>query len=331
MRVLLKVCAGIAIVSGAMSFTLWRELRAERQMTADLRTQLDEAKAANRSSMAAARGVNAAVAVAAPATGAAGNNDGASAARAPAGVPLNVQNIVNLEQDLMKDPEYRKLRLAQIRSSVERDYPGLAEELGLSEQEAGKLYDLLAQSQLDMTVDSSILGGNGTPDQAAMQQMVQRQQMQRREQETAIRSLLGDGKYGQWQEYQQTRSARQRVVTINTQLAQAGMPLSDSQSRALTTALIGEQQRQRQEQQAMARTLTSGNQNDPGLRAQLQEELLKRNEDNNRRMLDAAAPYMNARQLAALREQMEQQAAMSRISSRMQMERSRMQPQAQSQ
>ncbi len=165
----------------------------------------------------------------------------------------------------MKDPEYRKLRLAQLRSNMERNYPGLAEELGLSEKDTGKLYDLLAENQMAMTIDSSILGANGTQDQAAIQQIIQRQQAQQREQETAVRTLLGDSKYSQWQEYQQTRPARTRVMSMNSQLSQAGMPLTDAQSKALTTVMIAEQQRQRQDQQALSRLITGGNPNDPAL------------------------------------------------------------------
>ncbi len=302
MRTLLRVCVGIGMVAVVVSVHLWRELRVERQRTADLQAQLDDAKIAVRVSTAAAQHANAPV----PTTETAGKVDAAPVAGpAPASTSASAQRAMNLEQDLMKDPEYRKLRLAQLRTSIERNNPGLAEELGLSEQEAGRLYDLLAENQLAMNFDSSIPG------------------------ESAIRGLLGEGKYAQWQEYQQARPARQRVMSMNTQLTQAGMPLSDSQSRALTTAMLAEQQRQRQDQQARVRTAASGNQNDPDFRAQAQEEALKRNEENSRRMLDAAAPSLTAKQLAALREQMEQQAAMTRIVSRMQMERDREQQQAQ--
>jgi hypothetical protein len=233
-----------------------------------------------------------------------------------------------MERDLMKDPEYRKLRLAQLRSNIARNYPGLAEELGLSDREADKLFDLLAENQLAMTGETALLTANGSPpDQAAVQQIIQRQQASQREQEAAIRSQLGDAKYAQWQSYQQTRPARQRVMTMNTQLAQAGLPLTDSQSRALTTAMIAEQQRQQQDTQSFARAMGNGNPSDPNFRAQLQEEMRKRSEENNRRMIDAAAPHVNAKQLAALKDQFEQQAAMSRISSRMQIERDRLQQQ----
>jgi hypothetical protein len=58
------------------------------------------------------------------------------------------------------------------------------------------------------------------------------------------------------------------------------------------------------------------------------EESLKRNEDNNRRMLEAAAPGLNARQLAALREQFEADAVMQRTTMRMVIERQRLQPPA---
>jgi hypothetical protein len=232
---------------------------------------------------------------------------------------------MNMERDLMKDPEYRKLRIAQQRSNMERNYPGLVEALGLSEKEADRLFTLLAENQVAMSAESMLLTANGNPDQAAMEEMSRRQQAMQREQEDSLRAMLG-GKYGQWQEYQQTRSSRTRVTSMGSQLAQAGMPLTDAQSRALTTALIAEQQRQRQSPPLMPQT-AGLNPNDPDFRVKMMEESMKRSEENNRRMLDAAAPHVSARQLAALREQFDQQASMSRISMRMQMERERLQSQ----
>ncbi len=335
MRALLPVCAGIAVITGVVSVSLWRELRAERLVNVDLRAQLTDARSAPG---AAAMPVSvAANAMATPATA------GADAPVCKPDTPVartaqvssapgfnNVQDSLTMEKDLMKDPEYRKLRIAQQRQNIERNYPGLAEALGLSEKEADKLYDVLAENQVAISAEAPIFStANGTPDQAAIQEMGRRQQALQREQEESLRDMLGS-KYTQWQDYQQTRPARSRVTSMGQQLAQAGMPLTDAQSRALTTVMISEQQRQRQDAMLTARP-AGLNPADPDFQAKMMEDSLKRNEENNRRMIEAASPHISAKQVAALREQMEQQAAMTRISLKMQIERDRLRAQQQQQ
>ena len=63
----------------------------------------------------------------------------------------------------------------------------------------------------------------------------------------------------------------------------------------------------------------------------MMEETLKRMEENNRRSVEAAAPHLSAKQLAAYKEQMEQQTAMNRITLKMQIEQQRLQAQPQPQ
>jgi hypothetical protein len=329
MRALLPVCAGIAVVTGFVSVNLWRQLHAERQVNEELRTQLATARAV-RPVVAAPSPTIAANVTATPAPTPtpevpACKPEPAPKPAATTTVATSLQESLNRQNELMKDPEYRKLRLAQTRASIERNYPGLAEELGLSEKEADKLFDLLAENQVAMSAEVQLLSVN-TEDQAAMAEMSRRRTELQREQEASLRNLLG-GKYAQYQSYQQTMPARSRVTSIGLQLAQIGMPLNETQTRALTAAVIADQQRQRQDAQLAVRP--AGNPTDPEYRAKMMEDALKRTEENNRRLVEAAAPHLNAKQLAAFREQMEQQTAMNRISQRMQIERERLQNQQQ--
>jgi hypothetical protein len=330
MRYLLPICAGLALFSGTVSAILWRDLHAERQLTAGLRTELSEAKAASaRLTLALSQRNNAAMAAPAVVAATESKADAPAPAKpaAPANVPSALQNALaslTQEKELLKDPEYRKARLAQTRMSIARNYPGLAEELGLSEKEADRLFDQLAENQLNMNGELSLISATASNDPAAQQAMMQRQQAMQREGEDAIRNVLGASKYTQWQDYQQTRPARTRVMSMGTMMAQAGAPLNDTQTKALTTMMIAEQQRQRQDSQTLARNL--GNPSDPEFRTRLQEESMKRQEESNRRILEAAAPTLSTKQLAALREQFEQDDAMRRASSRLQRERERMQP-----
>jgi hypothetical protein len=329
MKTLASVCACIALITGIVSVNLWRELRTERQVNMELRTQFNAARLPSgtpaATAIVAANVAPTAVAAAVEAPVCKSDPPPKPTQTAAANT---LQNSLNIQNELMKDPEYRKLRLAQTRLNIERNYPGLAEELGLSDKEADKILALLAEHQIAMTAELQLLTANGNQDQAVMQERARRQQAIRREQDEALRAVLG-GKYSQYQDYQQTLPARQRVTSMGTQLAQAGLPLSAAQTKSLTTAMVAEQQRQTQEARTMPRTPV--NPADPDARVKLLEEQLKRTEDNNRRLVEAAAPHMSASQLAAYRNQMEQQAAMSRITMRMSLEQQRLQSQPQTQ
>jgi hypothetical protein len=200
---------------------------------------------------------------------------------------------------------YRKTMLAHMRADIGRLYPDLREELGLSEMEANELFDLLSNGQLDRAEDGYILGGQVDPQEAR-----DKSKEFDRMQEQAIQAKLG-GKYAQWQVYRQTLPARAQVAGFVTQLAQAGRPLTAEQNRALTTALIAEHEFQDQEARSVPQTLL-GNPNDPSYRAQEVEELSNRERAGDRRILDAAARYIDADQLAVLRSQMERHTALLR-------------------
>jgi hypothetical protein len=227
---------------------------------------------------------------------------------------------------MLNDPEYRKLRVVQQRSYVELNNPDLAEELGLSDKEAERLFNLLSEIEIAEQVESLALVNNAIPDQATVAETQRRQEAQQRQQDESLRTMLG-GKYSLWREYQQTLGDRRRIRSLGQQLAAAGVPLSEIQTRSLTATLISEQQRQRQTARIPAREFP--NPHDPDYRAKMLEQQAKSTEEDNRRIVDAAAPVVSTRQLAVLRDLLQQQADMSGISMRLHLERERLQSQQQ--
>ncbi len=79
-----------------------------------------------------------------------------------------------------------------------------------------------------------------------------------------------------------------------------------------------EQRRQTEELQSLFR---NAGPMDAQAQAKLQEEILGRQEQMNRRVLDAAAANLNSAQIAALRANFEKQIAQSRESIRLQQQR----------
>lgn len=134
-------------------------------------------------------------------------------------------------QELWKDPAYRKLVLAEVRPKFERDFPGVTQELGLSEKEADSLFDLLADNAITrekIPVPDFILG-RPTPAELTERQDVERRTMEilqanKRREDESIQALLGD-KYAQWQVY--------RSRTMRIQAFERGQMTEERMRRSL--------------------------------------------------------------------------------------------------
>jgi len=141
MRSLFWVCAAAIVISCVASVNLWRELRAEHESATSLRGQLEQATIPERVITLSALPMP--LAVPAPAA----NQPALPAAKpAPrvATEPAAVRDFADEQRALWSDPEYRGARLAQIRTSISRNDPGLAKALGLSPAEADRLLDLMS-------------------------------------------------------------------------------------------------------------------------------------------------------------------------------------------
>jgi hypothetical protein len=214
---------------------------------------------------------------------------------------------------MLKDPDYRKARLAQMRLRMPDIYPGLAEALGLSPEQSDKFFDLLLQGELDQASNNIVPGPDGLIDTAQLQAQQMAQREAKAKQEAALASMLGNAGYARWQEYQQTQSARQQVNQLGRTLAAAGMPLTSAQMKPLIDAVVAEQSRLREDRRA---TLI----NAPARTLQASEVALDRQAESNRRILDVAAGHLDARQLELFRASLEAQLGMNRATSRLKIE-----------
>ena len=301
------VLAGFLTISIIVSANLWSELHHEQELSASLREELS-------SSADRLRAATSAPQVDTPMTQAPAATENKPATPAPAGpqTPAAVRKVVVTEQELLKDSEFRKARLAQIRSLLGHSYPGLSEELGLSKEEADRLFNLLAENQLNASALSASLAAGEQPDPTTLAELTRQRQESQLALNDSLQAMLGS-RFTQWQAYQPTRAARMQATTFGTQLAQAGMPLNNSQLKSLTSALISQQQMPQPNTGALAAGLSP---QDPDSRAQFEEAITKRQEQNNRRTLEAATPYLNTQQLAILKAQFDQQAALTRAAAK---------------
>lgn len=326
MRNLLPICAGLLVVSGIVSVTLWRDLRTERQARSELQASLaqpDRQEPLPAMPALPAPAVNNVPVQVANTQPAAISPEIAPAAKVVATSGLmstDAATVAATRLELLKDPEYRKARIGQIRASQVAGYPGLAEELGLSGIEADQLFDLLAELQLSTNMETNALVASGADEQTTARETARIQQEARRKRQEALVALLGPDKFGQWQQYQTTLPARnQAIARLTSVLTAAGQPAGNStQLQPVVAAMLVEERRQRNELQSMFRDAGAM---DAQAQARLQAELLSMQELGNSRVLDAAAAHLNSAQLAALRSSFEQEAAQMREGIRLQQQR----------
>jgi len=198
-------------------------------------------------------------------------------------------------------------------------HPGVAEALGLAQAETEKLFDVLAELEMERSAMPQVFGPDGQLDQAAMDEMRRRQQEFQQRQEEALASLLGPDGPQRYREYENTRGARMEAANLGQTLQAKNTPLTEVQSRALTDIFVAEAQRQRDEAQAMQRQLQAGA-NSPEDVARMRQASLDLQAERNRRILDAARGHLTAQQLEVLQSEFDHQLAMNRAATRLLMQ-----------
>jgi hypothetical protein len=204
---------------------------------------------------------------------------------------------------MLDDPEYHKARLATVRATLKLRNPLLARELGISEEQADAIFDIMAQGQLREDSQQLELRARGNMDAAAIEEMKRQQEAQRQQDQNTLTAMLGPEKYGQLEEIQQTEIARVRMVNLKTLLAQSSQPLSTDQALSMTRVMASEQQREEKEMQQLR---SSGQWN--------QVPQVDRAVEGDRRILENASGILTAQQLETVRAQFEKRQAMERTS-----------------
>jgi hypothetical protein len=322
--------AATALVAAIVAGYLFVQLRAEHLRSAQLRERIVQLEVAQRAALASApiepsgpRGRPMHDLPVAP--------EGSEAASVPAqgGTPVaearpNASRMNN--RDLMKDPDFRAAQLAQRRMQLQRNYADLAKELSLSPAQVDALFDLMARQQLARMSEPGVIAANAQSanDEASRSALRNAMEESRRAQEAEIATLLGDAKFREFKEYQDTMGARQRVTQLRSQLAMQGQLLAEEQVKPMITAMAAEQKLVSQQMAERERPQRG----DATAQIAYREAALKITEESNRRLLRAASSHLDAKQLESLEALLEQDATMSRTNLRLQ--RARMDAQGRS-
>lgn len=301
----IAMLAGTTAVAMITAAHLWHQLRIERELSGQLFDRVTEleTKLARQSQLAAVVPIPSSL----PAQVAEPQDSGAQMPTIPISEAPGSNRSPSLNlRELLKDPDYREARRAQIRMQLPLAYPDLAKELGFSPAEADAFFDLMVRQQMDR-----MLLAPGADDSDDVRQQAQREVAElARTSQSEVADLLGPARNQAWQDYQKTLGSRLQVGQLRTMLSTAGYPLTDAQAAPLLATISSEQQRLSEE--ARLRTYPG----DPRGQMDIAEESLKATEESNQRILDAAPAYLNSQQLEALKSWMAQQLNMSRAMAR---------------
>jgi hypothetical protein len=202
----------------------------------------------------------------------------------------------SLEQSIqraLQSPEGQDFARLMQRSALEQRYPDMAKALNLTAEQVDQVLDFLAGREVEMSTLESRL--ERTRDRAAREELMRVIRDKERVYAAELSSLLGNS-YPEWQAYDlasrdrlRETYTRQGEIRMRAAIVAGGSPLNDAQFQSLTVALRAEESRFNQEV--------------PGQSMQQQLQGLP---ELARRQAEVAAVFLDADQLARLRQHLDQ-------------------------
>lgn len=290
-----------SLTFAVLSALLYRELRHERAALLEMRAQFQEL----------AKGTAAATPVATE-TETLPTTVTTVAAAEPTAITLSVasadrrQEALERYRGMMADPEFRAAMLAQHRQIVERRHPDLARDLHISPEQAEKLYQLLAtqgmaEREFLLELDVQLPEDQMKPDPAIAEQRQRLYDARVHQYQDERQNLLGEDKYREWKDYQDSAVARVQMRQLRGQLADGTAPLQEGQYEQLVSLLTNEQERHREDMRMLQESLGDMDTLSPDGQYAYRTRRLELFEQSQARANEAASAYLNSEQLAQYR------------------------------
>ncbi|HKU12956.1 MAG TPA: hypothetical protein VJQ52_01100 [Steroidobacteraceae bacterium] len=227
------------------------------------------------------------------------------------------------QRQLLRDPEYREAMLLQQKMGMRQSSPNVARELNLTAEQADRLFETLAEQSLRSMENMDAFAWGEQPDPARLQEMQRIAQEQQQRQETELKRVLGEGKYREWQEYQNLAGVRWEADRVRTSLANAGLPLDEALAKPLMKTMQEQQQKMIQQMAAATRSqggrlgLSAGPVAATGDNLKMQQDSLEFMARQQRQQREAMARVLSPEQIKVIEEehaaQLEMQRAQLRI------------------
>jgi hypothetical protein len=237
-----------------------------------------------------------------------------SVARAADTVPGPIGNITNVRDmsQLMKDPEYREQKRAEISSQLAESGAEVANEVGLTTSQLSQMIDLETDYQMGI-LDTFLPGGPGIrPDPAAGQAAVAKQRALKTKLDADVIALLGTEKAQLFEIYVKSQPARRQVLALQASLVVEGSPMTAEQQKSLIASITAEQERQNSEVAAYKAQLKNGGQVNKTLYDAVSGELAI-DEQANARIVQTATPVLSPAQLSSLQKMLAEPIARRRL------------------
>jgi hypothetical protein len=214
---------------------------------------------------------------------------------------------------MMDNPEMKKMMRQQQGLVMDMMYGGLFKELQLTPEETDQFKELLLDHQMKaMEAGGAFLKlqGQETDQTAAMNELAGAQ----KESDAQIKAFLGDDRYGQFKEYQETMAERMTLSQFSQQMAGGQNPLSADQSQQLLEIM---KQEKKGTAPALGESGADGSLGAANWQAMMSEgkmnDFLKQQEDLNQRVLERAKAVLTPEQLEAFATHQASQLQMQRM------------------
>lgn len=220
------------------------------------------------------------------------------------------KGMMGMVDKMMKDPAMRDFMKDQQKAVINQMYAGLFKEMKLTPDEREKLKSILIESQMKNVELAQGMFGDGKTGVAV--EVGQQITDATKQTEGEIKTLLGDERFGQYENYQKTMGERMQLDQFKTQLSSEA-PLSEEQTKQLLELMQSEK---------AAVPMTTPTPPTSGVvtemfTAEVLDQQLKWAEDYNRRVLEGAGKILTPDQLKQYQAFQEQQASMQKLSLQM--------------
>jgi len=137
----------------------------------------------------------------------------------------------------MESPAARNYMRTRMKSGLKRMYEDVGPALGISQEKANALLDLLADQQ------TRNFGPPVSEDGRPVQDLQKYYRDQGQKNNAEIAALIGQDKVDEWAKYQQSLPDRSQLNQVREQLDAAGVPMTDSQRTEMLAAITEERER----------------------------------------------------------------------------------------
>jgi hypothetical protein len=218
---------------------------------------------------------------------------------------------------LMEDPGMRKVMRDQQRATFDNMFGALYRELNLTEEEKGKLTDLMLDNGMKgMTRARDLFGGGDASKRAEVAKTLADDQ---KEMQASVKDLLGEDRYVQYEDYTKNLGNRMAVDQLKARLASSATPLEDAQAQQLLQ-IMREEHQMGSDATGFAGGAAA---NDTAqtvnalMSGEGMEQMFQKQEAINQRVAERAATLLGAEQVEALRSQQASQLDLQRMGMKM--------------